>query len=166
MRILEAFLEPAHPMAGTDWQGGSQHFCSTEKDMLPSRASRCTSRGTGQASPLLPSARDGCSGMKVGAHPGLPRAVLQGRVPAPQGTLCWGRDSAPCQGQHSACPGSSPWGRGDRLWVEGAVLGGAGQGCAAAERVLCGSGLLTAPHHHEDISGGLFSRGRSRQGLM
>ena len=79
MRILEAFLEPAHPMAGMDWQGGSQHFLGTEKDMLPSRASRCTSRGTGQASPLLPSARDGCSGMKVGAHPGLPRLINPGQ---------------------------------------------------------------------------------------
>ena len=48
----------------------------------------------------------------------------------------------------------------EKLWVEGATPGRAGQGPHAVERVLHGSGLLTAPHHPQD-----FSRRTSMQGL-
>ena len=71
--------------------------------------------------------------VKVGVQAGVPRAVLPSRVPAPQGAVCWGRDSAACQGQHSACPGSSPQHCGEKLWekvwVEGATPVRAGSFC-------------------------------------
>ena len=67
----------------------------------------------------LHSPRDGQRGVKLGVQAGVPRAVLPSRVPAPQGAVCWGRDSAACQGQHSACPGRFPERCGEKLWVEG-----------------------------------------------
>ena len=44
--------------------------------------------------------------VKVGVQPGVPRAVLLSRVPAPWGAVCWGRDSATDQGKYSACLGN------------------------------------------------------------
>ena len=62
-------------------------------------------------------------GVKLGVHPGVPRAVLQSRVPASQGPVCQGRDSVSSQGWHSACPRSSQWQRGEKQWVEKATAG-------------------------------------------
>ena len=85
----------------------------------------CTSRGTGQASPLLPSARDGCSGMKVGAHPGLSfraGSLLPRGLCAAAGTLLHARVSA------------QP--------ARGAPHGAVGIGCGWKERCSAGQGWV------------------------
>ena len=53
--------------------------------------------------------QDGCRLCSRGCSR-VPRAVVQSRVPAVPhtGAVCRGRDSAACQAQHSACPGSCP----------------------------------------------------------
>ena len=98
-------------------------------------------------------------------QPRVPRAVLQSRVPAPQGAACWDRDPATCQDQHSACLRSSPRLCREKLWVEGATTGKAGQNPPAVNMVLCESGLLTAPDHPQDICRGSFRGTASRQHL-
>jgi len=49
------------------------------------------------------------------------------------GAVCWGRDSAACQGQHSACPRSSPWHCKEKLWAEGVTLDRAGSFCCMGQ---------------------------------
>ena len=71
----------------------------------------------------LPSPRDGCRAVKVGVQPGVPRAVLQSRVPGLKGAVCQGRDFVSCQGQHSACLGSSQRQRRYKQWEEKATHG-------------------------------------------
>ena len=77
------------------------------------------------------------------------------------GAVYWGRDSAACQGQCSACPGSSSQSCEAKLWVEGETPRKARQGASAVEKALHGSGLLTDPDQHR-----IFTRGsvKSKQG--
>lgn len=85
---------------------------------------------------------------------GLPRVVLQSRVPVPQGSVCQGRNSAACHGQPSACLANSPQCCGEKLWGERATLSKAGSFCcqegAAQVRAACASRLP------QDISKGTF----------
>ena len=90
----------------------------------------------------LPSPRDGCRVLQLCVHHGVHKAVLASRVPAPQGSVCWGRDSA--------CSGSSPQRCGDKLWEKGVTL--AGQGPSAVQRVQRGSGCSDSVH----VCRGLF----------
>ena len=77
------------------------------------------------------------------------------------GVVCWGRDSAACQGQHSACPGSSLQSCEEKLWVEGETPREAGQGPSVVEKSPHGSGLLTDPDQPR-----IFTRGyvKSKEG--
>ena len=101
--------------------------------------------------------------VKVGVQAGVPRAVLPSRVPAPQGAVCWGRDSAACQGQHSACPGSSPRGCGEKLWVEGVTPNKRprrccmGQGCSQLQ--ITPTTLAESPFE-EGHQGSIFLKGK------
>ena len=144
-------------------QEGSQGSVGVEKDVLESRAP--LPHHQRHRACRLPSPRDGCRAVKVGVRAGVLRAVLQSRVPVSQGTVCWARDSAACQGQLSACPGSSPWRCGEKLWVEGVTPVVSRQGPSAVVRVLHGSCFLPAPDHPQDICRGSFWRRTSRQHL-
>ena len=61
--------------------------------------------------------------------------------PCTPGGCVLGRDSAACQGQHSACPGSSPWRCGEKVWVEGETPIRAGSFCCQE-----GAAWLRAAH--------------------
>ena len=75
-------------------------------------------------------------------QPGVPRAVLQSRVLQPR-VLCWGRDSAACQGQLSASPGSCSQYWGTRSgWNE--IAGKAWNCSPCVVRMLHCSGLQPA----------------------
>ena len=61
--------------------------------------------------------------------------------PCTPGGCVLGRDSAACQGQHSACPGSFPQRCGEKLWVEGETPIRAGSFCCQE-----GAAWLRAAH--------------------
>ena len=137
------------------WHGGEG--CAADQGFLAA-----PSEGQNITAAFSQGRLQGCEAI---LQPRVPRAVLQSRVPAPQGDVCWARDSAVCQGQLPACPGSSPQCCGEKLWVEGVTIGKAGQNPPAVNTVLCESGLLTAPDHPQDICRGSFGGIASRQHL-
>ena len=86
------------------------------------------------------------AGCAVWVQPGAQGCgAEQGPCCAP-GAVCRGRDSAACQAQHSACPGSCPG-------CCGETCGGkeppsrAGQGPSAATAAAWGRGLTATLHH-------------------
>ena len=87
-------------------------------------------------------------------QPAAPRAVLQSRVPAAQG-LCAGAGTLPPARVITQPAQGAPHG------TVGRNCGGkerppAGQGPSAVERVLCGSGLLTALDLHWTLTEAAF----------
>ena len=106
----------APPACGTVWEP----FAVEEASVLQSRAS-LLQRGRARACGL-PCARAGCRAVKVAVQAGVPRAVLASRVPAAAGAVCWGRGSAACQGQLSAC-------RGAPVRLQGEFVGGRSEPC-------------------------------------
>ena len=75
--------------------------------------------------------------------------------PCAPGCCVLGKDSAACQGQHSACPGSSPWPCREKLWVEGATPVRAGSFCCPKGAAWVRAALRLL-HHVEDIGRGSF----------
>ena len=83
--------------------------------------------------------------------------------PCTPGGCVPGRDSAACQGQCSACLGSSPWRCGEKLWVEGETTIRAGSFCCQEGAAwLRAAHSCTSPPQHWQRQ--LF-KSTSRQGL-
>ena len=100
--------------------------------------------------------------LNVSVHTGLPRAVLQSRVPAPQG-LCAGEGTLPparvssqpaCGDPHGAAGKTCGW----KDWPPPE------QGPSSVHRVPCASGLLTTPDHPRTFLRGHFRR-KGRGGI-
>lgn len=155
------FLDGSHKsgIAHSLWYlpaGISKLLCVEEGDMLQSRASLLHHQR--DRARRLPSPRADCRGVKLSVQPGVSRVVLQEGSLHPRGLWARGRDSATRLGQRSVCPWTSPWRRGEKLWVEGVTLSRAAKDPCAVEMVLCGSQLLTGPDYPRTLPRGLFKK--------
>ena len=91
--------------------------------------------------------------VKVGVQPGVLRAVLPSRVPAPPGGCVLGQGLCRLPGSALSLPGELP----TVLWGE--AVGGRGDSQQEAKKVLNGSGLLTAPDHPTTLAESPFEEG-------
>jgi len=99
--------------------------------------------------------------VQPGVQPGAQGCgAEQGPCCAP-GAVCQGRDSAACQAQHSACPGSCP-GRCVETWGEGAPQQGRGLLLPQLLPGAGGSQLRCTPECFQ----GQFARGETKQGFF
>ena len=90
----------------------------------------------------------------------MPRAVLERTVPPHRGNLLPARVSPqPARGPPHATAGRSCG------WKE-RPPGRAGQGPSDVKRVLCGSGLLTAPDHSQHMSQGTSQEAHQGRGYL
>ena len=100
--FLERSLNFGYPLA--DQASDTRCFFIVEKDLLQVRASVLQHQSTD----LSAASSRMAAGCAVWVQPGAQGCgAEQGPCCAP-GAVCRGRDSAACQAQHSACPGSCP----------------------------------------------------------
>lgn len=93
--------------------------------------------------------------VNVGVQAAVPSAVLASRVPAAQG-LCAGAGTLPPARLSTQPARELPTLLGEKLWGKEQALAGKEKCSCALERVLCGSGLLRAPHLSEHVCRGSF----------
>jgi len=103
----------------------------------------CTTTGRGQVSSLL--ARTAAGLWRWMCSPGCPKLSCRTGSLHKHEALCWGRDSAACQGQHSACPRSSPGYCEEKLCEEQKTPVRQGRVLLLSRNSYMGSGNLTDP---------------------
>ena len=161
VHLQEGWLNLGHPIAD---QAADTLFLYHGNRSAPNQGFR-------EHSPEGCVCQDGCRLCSQGCSR-VPRAVVQSRVPAVPhtGAVCRGRDSAACQAQHSACPGSCP-GRSGEMWGGRSPPAGQGRGLLLPQ-LLPGQGdhSYAAPQNvskstlHKEIQGRDFPFAILREG--
>lgn len=137
--FLERSLNLRHPI--TYLAEGAPCFFTVAKDLLHMWAFllQCQSAALRAACPRM------AVGLSVWVQPGAQGCGAEQGPCCALGAVCRGRDSAACQAQHSACPGSCP-GRCGETWGEGAPQQGrAGAFCCHSCCLGLGAHSYTAP---------------------